>query len=60
MTIGPEEKAFRKKSGLPLMSESEAIDAIVASQKAGGDPIDPNGARRFVKALIAVGLFKPA
>jgi hypothetical protein len=47
-------------AGPHRMSEAEAIDAIVASQKAAGDPIDPNGARKLVRALIAIGLFKPA
>lgn len=41
------------------MTEQAAIDAIVASQKAAGDPIDPNGARKFVRALVALGLFEP-
>ena len=40
-------------------TEQAAIDAIVASQKANGDPIDPAGAKRFVRALMALGLFKP-
>lgn len=40
-------------------NEQEAIDAIVAAQKSNGDAIDPAGARRFVRALVAVGLFKP-
>lgn len=44
----------------PSLTEAEAIDAIVASQKANSEPIDPNGARKLVRALIAVGLFKPA
>lgn len=39
-------------------TEQEAIDAIVASQTANKEPIDPAGAKRFVRTLIAVGLFK--
>ena len=42
-----------------IKTEQEAIDAIVASQKSNSEPIDPNGAKRFVRALIAIGLFKP-
>lgn len=42
------------------LTEPHAIDAIVASQKAAGDPIDPNGARKFVRALVALGLLKLA
>lgn len=42
------------------MTETHAIDAIVASQKAAGDPIDPNGARKFVRALVALGLLNLA
>jgi hypothetical protein len=40
-------------------SEQEAIESITASQRANGDSVDPAGARRLVRALIAVGLFKP-
>jgi hypothetical protein len=40
-------------------TEQQAIEAITASQSANGDSIDPGGARRLVRALIAVGLFKP-
>lgn len=43
-----------------LLNEAQAVAAIVASQKTAGDPIDPNGARKLVRALIAIGLFKPA
>lgn len=41
-------------------TEQDAIDAIVVAQKANGDPIDPAGAKRFVRSLMALGLFKPA
>lgn len=40
-------------------TEQEAIEAITASQRANGDSVDPAGAKRMVRALIAVGLFKP-
>lgn len=40
-------------------TEQEAIDAITAAQRANGDSVDPAGARRLVRALIAMGLFKP-
>lgn len=40
-------------------SEQEAIEAITTSQRANGDSVDPAGAKRLVRALIAVGLFKP-
>ncbi len=40
------------------MSEQEAIEAITASQRANGDSVDPAGAKRMVRALIAIGLFK--
>lgn len=42
------------------MTEKAAIDAIVAAQKASGDPIDPAGAKRLLRSLTAIGLFKPA
>lgn len=38
------------------MSEAAAIDVLVANQRANGDPIDPAGARRFIRALVALGL----
>lgn len=41
------------------LTEVQAADAIVAAQKANGDPIDPAGARRLLRALIAIGVFKP-
>jgi hypothetical protein len=40
-------------------TEQQAIEAITASQRANGDSVDPAGAKRLVRALIAVGLFKP-
>lgn len=40
-------------------TEAQAADAIVAAQKVSGDPIDPAGARRLLRALIAIGVFKP-
>lgn len=42
------------------LTEAQAIDAIVIVQKANGDAIDPAGARRLVRSLIAIGVFNPA
>lgn len=44
----------------PTLTEAAAIAAIVETQKANGDPIDPAGAKRLLRALTAIGLFKPA
>lgn len=41
-------------------TEAQAVEAILAAQRAGGDAVDPAGARKFVRMLIAVGLFKPS
>ncbi len=40
-------------------TEQEAIETILAAQRTSGDATDPGGARKFVRMLIAVGLFKP-
>lgn len=54
-------KTLGKKMEEPAgLTEAQAIDAIVAAQKANGDPIDPAGAKRLLRALTAIGLFKPA
>lgn len=42
----------------PVSSEAEAVEAILAAQRAGGDAVDPAGARKFIRMLIAVGLLK--
>lgn len=34
------------------------VARIVDAQKASGDPIDPAGARRLIRALIALGLLQ--
>lgn len=39
-------------------TEQEAVDLLVAAQKLAGDPIDPAGARRFIRALVALGLIR--
>jgi hypothetical protein len=40
----------------PALTEAAAIDALIAVQKSNGDAIDPAGARRLVRALVALGL----
>lgn len=52
--------AVFSKTPEPPTTTAAAVDAIVAAQKAAGDPIDPNGARKLLRALTAIGLFKPA
>ena len=32
------------------------VDIMVASQRTYGEPVDPNGARRFVRGLVALGV----
>lgn len=44
--------------GEPAGTEDVAVQAIVASQRANGESIDPAGARKLVRALAAVGLLK--
>lgn len=40
----------------PPATELAAVNILVDAQKANGDAIDPAGARRFVRALVALGL----
>lgn len=40
------------------MTEQDAVNAIVDMQKANGEMIDPAGARRLIRALVALGLLK--
>ena len=42
----------------PANTEENAVTAIVVAQRANGDSIDPAGARRLIRALVAVGLLK--
>lgn len=39
-------------------TEQEAVELLVAAQKLAGDPIDPAGARRLIRALVALGLIR--
>lgn len=34
------------------------VDRIVAAQRAAGEAIDPNGARKLIRALVALGLLQ--
>lgn len=38
--------------------ELNAINAICRSQREGGESVDPAGAKRLVRALVAVGLLR--
>jgi len=34
------------------------VDRVVAAQRAAGDAIDPNGARKLIRALVALKLIE--
>ena len=44
--------------GLP--SFELLVTAVVEAQRANGDPVDPAGARRLIRALVALGLLRAA
>lgn len=52
----PPPAALERLSFAP--TEELAVEAVVAAQKAAGDPIDPNGARRLIRVLVALGLLR--
>lgn len=37
-------------------TETDAVNAIVDAQRAAGDAIDPAGAKRLIRYLVALGL----
>ena len=39
-------------------AETDAINALVDMQRANGEAIDPNGAKRLVRSLVALGLLR--
>jgi hypothetical protein len=51
--------ALEEKPWTAPKTEAEAIEAILSAQRTNGDATDPAGARKFVRMLIAVGMFKP-
>lgn len=40
------------------LSETDAVNALVDMQRANSEAIDPNGARRLVRSLVALGLLR--
>ena len=61
LRIAAYEASFRARfcvedAAEPDNTEDNAVAAMVAAQRAHGDPIDPAGARRLIRALAAVGL----
>jgi hypothetical protein len=36
------------------------VERVVAAQRAAGESIDPNGARKLIRALVALGLLQVA
>lgn len=48
----------RKRAARPPLTELDAVNAIVDAQRAAGESVDPAGAKRFVRALVAVGLLR--
>jgi hypothetical protein len=50
--------ADHQKAELHRATEEDAVTAICAAQRVAGDSVDPAGARRIVRALIAVGLLR--
>lgn len=53
-----EDVAFGAREAERPTTEQIAVEAIVAAQKTAGDPIDPNGARRLIRVLVALGLLR--
>lgn len=39
-------------------TETDAVNALVDMQRANSEAIDPNGARRLVRSLVALGLLR--
>jgi len=53
LEIKPEPKPWTEPR-----TETDAINALVDMQRANGEAIDPNGARRLVRSLVALGLLR--
>lgn len=57
MTLKPVVSLVGAKGLIPE-SEAEAVNILVDAQKASGEMIDPAGARRLIRALVALCLLK--
>lgn len=48
---------IERNSAFPR-TETDAVNALVDMQRANSEAIDPNGARRLVRSLVALGLLR--